>query len=227
VNSHRLSERRASGRRSKVKNVRLIDAVAAATLNDRVDNRTAFSGVGVSEEQPVLFFRGRLAGSRFRPGCCRFQSVDPGDKPAATPTGPERSGWPCPLCFEAVSSAYSCGAAAALEPKSSLPRSLLILFWNHPWSRWHKTATPKPPFAIAIKDGQPIRLCRALGGKIPNLRSGCAPAQLSPANLISFGVLVESILCPQRRFGDSTSSFSYCPKWKCDDVSVSAITKSE
>jgi hypothetical protein len=29
-------------------------AVAAATLNDRVDNRTAFSRVGVSEKEPVL-----------------------------------------------------------------------------------------------------------------------------------------------------------------------------
>jgi hypothetical protein len=31
-----------------------LDAVATATLNDRVDHCTAFSGVGISEEQPVL-----------------------------------------------------------------------------------------------------------------------------------------------------------------------------
>ena len=34
-----------------------LDTVAAI-LNDRVDNRTAFSGVGVSEEQPVLLSKG-------------------------------------------------------------------------------------------------------------------------------------------------------------------------
>src|SRR4029077_7508267 len=34
-------------------------AVAAATLNDRVDNRTAFSRVGVSEKEPVLFSESR------------------------------------------------------------------------------------------------------------------------------------------------------------------------
>jgi hypothetical protein len=33
-----------------------LDTVAAAVLNDRVDHRTAFSGVGVSEEQPILLF---------------------------------------------------------------------------------------------------------------------------------------------------------------------------
>jgi hypothetical protein len=38
-----------------------LDTVAAATLNDRVDNRTAFSGVGVSEEQPVLSFMERFS----------------------------------------------------------------------------------------------------------------------------------------------------------------------
>ena len=32
--------------------------MAAAALNDRVDYRTAFSGLGVSEEQPVLFSEG-------------------------------------------------------------------------------------------------------------------------------------------------------------------------
>ena len=31
-----------------------LHTVAAATLNDRVDNRTAFSRVGVSEKEPVL-----------------------------------------------------------------------------------------------------------------------------------------------------------------------------
>ena len=32
--------------------------MAAAAFNDRVDHRTAFSGLGVSEEQPVLLSKG-------------------------------------------------------------------------------------------------------------------------------------------------------------------------
>src|ERR1700738_3248196 len=45
---------------------------------------------------------------------------------------------------------------------------------------WRKTAKPKLPFAIAMKDDRPFPL-RASGktGKIPKLESGYAPARLS------------------------------------------------
>ena len=51
---------------------------------------------------------------------------------------------------------------------------------------WRKTAKPKLPFAIAMKDGARSPL-RASGktGKIPNLESGCALARLSQASLMS------------------------------------------
>ena len=50
---------------------------------------------------------------------------------------------------------------------------------------WRKTAKPKLPFAIAMKDDRPFPL-RASGktGKIPNLQSGYAPARLLQASLM-------------------------------------------
>ena len=52
---------------------------------------------------------------------------------------------------------------------------------------WRKTAKPKLPFAIAMKDGRPFTFAVALKktGKIPNLGSGCALARLSQASLMS------------------------------------------
>jgi hypothetical protein len=52
---------------------------------------------------------------------------------------------------------------------------------------WRKTAKPKLPFAIAMKDGRPFIFAPALEktGKIPNLGSGCALARLSQASLMS------------------------------------------
>jgi putative SOS response-associated peptidase YedK len=52
---------------------------------------------------------------------------------------------------------------------------------------WRKTAKPKLPFAIAMKDGHPFTFAPALEktGKIPNLGSGCALARLSQASLMS------------------------------------------
>jgi putative SOS response-associated peptidase YedK len=52
---------------------------------------------------------------------------------------------------------------------------------------WRKTAKPKLPFAIAMKDGRPFTFAPALEktGKIPSPESGCALARLSQANLMS------------------------------------------
>jgi putative SOS response-associated peptidase YedK len=52
---------------------------------------------------------------------------------------------------------------------------------------WRKTAKPKLPFAIAMKDGRPFTFALALEktGKIPNLENGCAPARLSQASLMN------------------------------------------
>src|ERR1700737_4123854 len=51
---------------------------------------------------------------------------------------------------------------------------------------WRKTAKPKLPFAIAMKDGRPSPLAGSgKTGNIPNLESGCALAQLSQASLMS------------------------------------------
>src|SRR6266404_6748598 len=52
---------------------------------------------------------------------------------------------------------------------------------------WRKTAKPKLPFAIAMKDGRPFTFAPALEktGKIPNLGSGCELARLSQASLTS------------------------------------------
>ena len=52
---------------------------------------------------------------------------------------------------------------------------------------WRRTAKPKLPFAIAMKDGRPFTFAPALEktGKIPNLESGCALARLSQASLMS------------------------------------------
>jgi hypothetical protein len=43
-----------------------LHTIAAATLNDRVDNRTAFSRVGVSEKEPVLFPESRRSNASVR-----------------------------------------------------------------------------------------------------------------------------------------------------------------
>jgi hypothetical protein len=50
-----------------------------------------------------------------------------------------------------------------------------------------KTAKPKLPFAIAMKEGRPFTFAPALEktGKIPNLENGCAFAPLSQASLMS------------------------------------------
>jgi putative SOS response-associated peptidase YedK len=52
---------------------------------------------------------------------------------------------------------------------------------------WRKTAKPKLPFAIAMKDERPFTFAPALEktGKIPNLGHGCARARLSQGSLMS------------------------------------------
>jgi putative SOS response-associated peptidase YedK len=51
---------------------------------------------------------------------------------------------------------------------------------------WRKTAKPKLPFAVPMKDGRPFTFAGAPEkiGKIPNLGSGCGLARLSQASLI-------------------------------------------
>jgi hypothetical protein len=68
-----------------------LHAVAAATLNDRVDNGTAFSSVGVSEKGASSFFREPSVESRSPRDCCRFQSEHPGDKLPAIPIDPRHN----------------------------------------------------------------------------------------------------------------------------------------
>jgi putative SOS response-associated peptidase YedK len=52
---------------------------------------------------------------------------------------------------------------------------------------WRKTAKPKLPFAIAMKDGRSFTFAPALEktGKIPNLENGCALVRLSQASPMS------------------------------------------
>ena len=67
------------------------DTVAAAALNDRVDDRATFSSVGVAKEEPVLFFQERSDESHSQPDYYRFQFGRPEDKFPVIPIDPKRS----------------------------------------------------------------------------------------------------------------------------------------
>src|SRR5215472_9333139 len=70
---------------------------------------------------------------------------------------------------------------------------------------WRKTAKPKLPFAVPMKDGRPFTFAVALEKteKITNLESGCALARLSQASLTSLPAQIHArmpvILAEQHR----------------------------
>ena len=56
-----------------------IDSAGAATLDDGVEDGAALAGIGIAEEEPVLFPERRRAEWSFPPGYCLFGFGHPRD----------------------------------------------------------------------------------------------------------------------------------------------------